>query len=270
MGYPVNVPKGLLPRLLSYLPFAKRRGALAVLNLPGSETGRLLDVGCGNGEFIRQMRSYGWNVSGVDLDAAAVAYGRSRGLNIYQGTISELPETAQYEVIALTHVIEHVPDPTAMLRECAKRLRPGAGRVVISTPNLDSLGHKWFRKYWRGLEVPRHFVVFSPAGLRRCIERAGLTVATMRTETRLAQMVYNHSASAQAGKREVGLRTQFTVASKLAARLFRMMEDCMIIMGKHVGEEIFCVCTVQADCGKSGPDAAGFRSSPGRPIDGTS
>jgi 2-polyprenyl-3-methyl-5-hydroxy-6-metoxy-1,4-benzoquinol methylase len=244
MGYPVGAAKGLMPRSLAYLPFAKRRAALAVLNLVASETGRLLDVGCGNGEFIEQMRSYGWTVAGIDLDPSAVAYGRSRGLDVHVGTIADLPETTQYDVIALTHVIEHVPDPIELLRECAKRLRPVTGRIVITTPNLESLGHKWFGKYWRGLEVPRHFVIFSSTGLRQCVARAGLGVATMSTETRLAQMIYNNSACARAGEQHVGERTQFTKISKLSARVFRLLEDGMIRMGKPAGEEIFCVCTV--------------------------
>lgn len=245
MGYPLREATGLLPRCLSYLPFAKRRAALAVLNLPASETGCLLDVGCGNGEFIEQMRCYGWRVAGVDLDPSAVAYCRNRGLDVSNGTIAELPETAQYDVIALTHVIEHVSDPIELLRECSKRLRPGTGRAVITTPNLKSLGHRWFGKYWRGLEVPRHFVVFSPGGLRQCVEQAGLNVATMSSETRLAQMIYKNSVCASAGEREVGQRSQFGIVSKLSAHLFRVIEDLLIKMKKNVGEEILCICTVQ-------------------------
>jgi 2-polyprenyl-3-methyl-5-hydroxy-6-metoxy-1,4-benzoquinol methylase len=246
MGYPAVKAKGLLARCLSYLPSAKRRAALAVLHLPASDTGDLLDVGCGNGEFIEQMRSYGWRVAGVDLDLSAVSYCQSRGLDVRGGTITELPETTLYDVIALTHVIEHVSDPIELLRECGKRLRPGTGRIFITTPNLDSLGHTWFGKYWRGLEIPRHFVVFSVAGLRQCVERAGLSVTAMGTETRLAQMIYKNSACARAGEREVGQRSQVGVASKLSARLFRIVEDGLIKVKKNAGEEIFCICTVQA------------------------
>jgi 2-polyprenyl-3-methyl-5-hydroxy-6-metoxy-1,4-benzoquinol methylase len=271
MGYPVRAAEGLLPRSLAYLPFAHRRAALAVLNLSASETGRLLDVGCGNGEFIEQMRSCGWSVAGVDLDPSAVSYCRSRGLDVHGGTIADLPEAAQYDVIALTHVIEHVSDPIEMLRECAKRLRPATGRVVITTPNLESLGHRWFGKYWRGLEVPRHFVVFSPSGLRQCVGRAGLSVTALSTESRLAQMIYNNSACARAGEQEVGERTQFKMTSKLAARLFRISEDWMISLGKQVGEEIFCMSTVRPDTSaNAGTDARGFIGVSKISVEGTS
>jgi SAM-dependent methyltransferase len=242
LGYPVDYPKGILPRLLSRLPSAQRTAVLSVLGLHTSRAGSLLDVGCGNGQFIVRMRSFGWKVFGIDLDPAAVSYGQSQGLDVRTGTISDLPETNCYDVITLSHVVEHVADPVDLLRECGKRLRPGAGRIIVTTPNIDSLGHWWFRKYWRGMEVPRHFIVFSPAGLRDCVERAGLSLQSLSTETRLAPMIYRQSACASAGDRSVGERINFKMSTKVAARLFRMIENSMVHVKKDLGEEIFCVC----------------------------
>jgi 2-polyprenyl-3-methyl-5-hydroxy-6-metoxy-1,4-benzoquinol methylase len=243
LGYPVSSPKGLLPRLLSHLPSAERTAILSVLTLPVSTVESLLDVGCGNGQFIARMRSFGWKVSGIDPDPAAVGYGQRQGLNIRSGTVSDLPATDRYDVITLSHVIEHVADPVDLLRECRDRLRPGGGRLIIITPNINSLGHRVFGKYWRGLEVPRHFVLFSPTGLRDCVQRAGLSVQSLSTETRLAQMIYRHSACASSGDRSVGQRTNFSISTKLAARLFRMIEGWVVRLKKDAGEEIFCVCT---------------------------
>jgi 2-polyprenyl-3-methyl-5-hydroxy-6-metoxy-1,4-benzoquinol methylase len=243
LGYPVDSPKGILPRLLSHLPSAERAAVLNVLALPVSGAGSLLDVGCGNGQFIARMRSFGWKVYGIDPDPAAVSYGQRQGLDIKSGTISDLPDTDCYDVITLSHVVEHVADPVDLLRECGKRLRPGVGRLIITTPNINSLGHALFRKYWRGLEVPRHFILFSPAGLRDCVERAGLSTESMSTETRLAQMIYRQSAYAKAGDRGLGERTNFKMSTKVAARLFRMIEDSIVRLKKDAGEEIFCVCT---------------------------
>jgi len=242
LGYPLNSPKGILPRLLSHLPSAERVAILGVLALPVSTAGSLLDVGCGNGQFIARMRSFGWTVTGIDPDPTAVDYGQRQGLDIRSGTISDLPDTDCYDVITLSHVIEHVADPVNLLRECCKRLRPGGGRLVITTPNINSLGHALFRKYWRGLEVPRHFVLFSPTGLRDCVQRAGLSLQSLSTETRLAQMIYRQSACASSGDRDVGQRTNFKIGTKLAARLFRMIENSVVRLKKDAGEEIFCVC----------------------------
>ena len=172
-GYPVDPATGLLPHLLAHLPAAKRDAILSVSTLPPAAGATLLDVGCGNGDFITRMRDMGWKVFGVDPDPAAVAFGRSQGLNIFTGMIEDVPLTPSYDAIVLNHVIEHVDDPVALLRECRTRLKPDTGRLVIATPNLNSFGHRSFKKFWRGLEVPRHFTVFSVREIGRasCRER---------------------------------------------------------------------------------------------------
>jgi 2-polyprenyl-3-methyl-5-hydroxy-6-metoxy-1,4-benzoquinol methylase len=242
LGYPVMAPKRILPRLLSYFPFAKRVALLNVVGLSASEGGSLLDVGCGNGELIARLHSLGWKVSGVDFDASAVSYARSQHLDVRLGTIADIQETERYDVIVLSHVIEHVADPVQLLRDCGKCLRPGTGRIIIFTPNINSAGHARFEKYWRGLEVPRHFILFSPAGLRMCIERAGLLVRSTSTETRQAQMIYKQSSCAKAGERRVAERLDFKISVKIAARVFRWVEDLRVRLKDDVGEEIFCVC----------------------------
>jgi len=247
LGYRVEGPKGILPRLLFQVRSVARTAALEVLALPASEIGELLDVGCGNGEFIARMKSLGWTVSGVDPDPAAVSYARGRGLEIFSGAISDVPCTARYDVITLNHVVEHAVDPVELLRECRKRLRPGTGRLIITTPNIESLGHWWFRNYWRGLEVPRHLTLFSPAALHECVRRAGLCLHSLQTETRLAHMIYTASACAKQGGQDIGERSSFKVSTKVAAYLFRAFEDSVMHLKKDVGEELFCVCVAPAE-----------------------
>lgn len=238
MGYRVEPSTGLLPRLLSRWGSFARAAAMDVLNLSASEVGTLLDVGCGNGEFISRMHSLGWNVSGVDPDPAAVAFGRSHKLSVFQGTISDVPPDLAYDVITLNHVIEHVPDPVELLRECGKRLRPKTGRLIITTPNLKSLGHRWFDRYWRGLEFPRHLVLFSPRGLSEYVTRAGLRVTSMRTETRLARMIYTASVYARRGEQLIGERTSFRVTTKSMGYGFQLLEDALLCFKEDAGEEI--------------------------------
>src|ERR1700751_5003601 len=92
LGYAVDRPKAILPRLLCRVRPLARAAALEVLGLPASDIGELLDVGSGNGEFIARMRCLGWKVSGVDPDPKAVSYCRSRGLELFNGMISDIPE----------------------------------------------------------------------------------------------------------------------------------------------------------------------------------
>jgi 2-polyprenyl-3-methyl-5-hydroxy-6-metoxy-1,4-benzoquinol methylase len=243
LGYAVDRPKRILPRLLSRVRPLARAAELQVLGLPASDIGELLDVGCGNGEFIDRMRSLGWRVSGVDPDPKAVSHAQSRGLKVFSSMVSDIPSGDQFDVLTLNHVIEHAIDPVDLLRECRNRLRPGTGRLVITTPNLGSVGHWWFKGCWRGLEVPRHLVLFSLAALRECARQAGLDVQHLGTETRLAPMIYTASVYAQRGSRDVGHRVNFRARTKIAGYLFQAVEEMAMYLNKDVGEEIFCVCS---------------------------
>ena len=144
------------------------------LPLPDGE-GRLLDVGCGNGEFLARMRAAGWQVEGLDPDPAAVELAKRAGLAVDEGTLSSVePRLARYDAITLSHVIEHVHDPLATLQACYAALRPG-GVIWIDTPNLEARGHRRFGRDWFPLEPPRHLAIFTASSLRSLLERAGFT-----------------------------------------------------------------------------------------------
>jgi 2-polyprenyl-3-methyl-5-hydroxy-6-metoxy-1,4-benzoquinol methylase len=137
--------------------------------------GRLLDVGFGNGAFLKLAAEIGWSAEGIDFDPAAVEAAKSRGLNVRCAGVEELvDEPGSYDVITLSHVIEHVYDPPALLRAIYRLLRPG-GLLWLETPNLDSLGHARFGRNWRGLEPPRHLTLFCVDSLKSALTQAGFT-----------------------------------------------------------------------------------------------
>ncbi|MCC6811991.1 MAG: class I SAM-dependent methyltransferase [Deltaproteobacteria bacterium] len=161
-------------------------GAIIVANLPPlrlaidrwvarfrrKKGARLLDVGCGNGAWLRQMQALGWITEGVDFDPLAVKEAQALGLDVRLGGI-EAASPGPFAAIALNHVLEHVHDPLALLKACEARLAP-KGRLFIATPNLKSFGHARFGKHWRGLEAPRHLYVFTADRLRSLCVEAGL------------------------------------------------------------------------------------------------
>lgn len=135
----------------------------------------LLDVGCGNGSFLQIARACGWNVVGIDPDPKAVANGLRQGLNVIQGGIEHFEgKSAMFDVITLNHVIEHVHDPVAVLKACYRLLKP-TGSLWLETPNIDSLGHRHYMKNWRGLETPRHLVLFNQNSLTKALTEAGFS-----------------------------------------------------------------------------------------------
>jgi 2-polyprenyl-3-methyl-5-hydroxy-6-metoxy-1,4-benzoquinol methylase len=163
----------ILGRLLYLFPFRRRVADDVIRFLPAKPKGRLLDVGCGSGHWLRFMREMGWQVEGLDFDERAIEVARQSKLAVRCGTLERQYFPGEnYDAITLQHVIEHVPHPLGTLSECARLLKSD-GKLIIATPNGASLSHRMFGANWRGLEPPRHLHVFSPASLRRMLEKAG-------------------------------------------------------------------------------------------------
>ncbi len=136
--------------------------------------GKVLDFGCGNGEFMSLSQSFGWQAKGFDLDENAVSTAKKLNLDVVQGGISDLieEESDKYDLITLSHVIEHVYEQDKLIQECYRLLKPG-GRLWLETPNCRSLGLSLFGKYWRGLEPPRHIVLFNFDSVHRVLLNSG-------------------------------------------------------------------------------------------------
>ena len=134
--------------------------------------GRLLDIGCGNGAFLLRVKAAGWDAEGVEPDAVAASQSRAHGLAVFEGGITDFVPEERYDVITLAHVIEHLHDPSAMLRACTGLLRPD-GVLWIATPNIESTGYRLFAAAWQPLEIPRHLVMLSPKALATLLREAG-------------------------------------------------------------------------------------------------
>lgn len=182
-GYTSGQPKPnpLLGTLLYLLPVRRSDLDAEIRFLGAMPGGRLLDVGCGSGEWMDSMRTMGWQVEGIDFDENAVAAARRKGLDVRTGTIDSqnYPENA-FDVVNLNHVIEHVPDPVGLLREIRRILKPG-GKLVLATPNASSICHQVFGRHWRGLEPPRHLQIFTPPSMLGALKAAGFSAITLRT-----------------------------------------------------------------------------------------
>jgi SAM-dependent methyltransferase len=141
---------------------------------PPSPPGRFLEVGAGLGERLVQFTEAGWEVVGQDIDPKAARLARDRGILVHQCPVTELVGRERlFDLIGLSHVLEHATDPAEMLRACAALLAPG-GRICVVSPNARSLGRKLFGRWWFGLEQPRHLAIPTVESLERLADRLGL------------------------------------------------------------------------------------------------
>ncbi len=97
---------------------------------------RLLDVGCGEGSFLAKAKDKGALVSGMELNGAAAAVARGKGITVHEELLDQHDRQGYYDIVTSFQVLEHVPAPMAFLRGCVRVLRPG-GTLVIGVPNDD-------------------------------------------------------------------------------------------------------------------------------------
>lgn len=160
--------------------FAALSGRVLAGILPPHGAARLLDIGCGPGAVLDTYRQLGWEVAGIDQSADAVARARGRGLRVHHGDVFDAPFAAEFDVVLLSHVIEHVRDPIAVLARAAIFIAPD-GKIVILTPNARSLGLRLYGSCWFALEAPRHLMLFDPATIALLARKAGLVPTRVRT-----------------------------------------------------------------------------------------
>lgn len=139
--------------------------------------GRILEVGCGTGVFLNEMRRRGWSVIGIEPNAYASDYARRRfGLDIFQGTLEQFnPAEESFDVIYLSNVLEHLSTPARDLRRMQRALKQ-KGLLVLSIPNLESLDRRLFGESWIGWELPRHLYLFPHTALVSFFARLGMQI----------------------------------------------------------------------------------------------
>jgi 2-polyprenyl-3-methyl-5-hydroxy-6-metoxy-1,4-benzoquinol methylase len=239
--YLPDVPATRTARILGHIGPLRELIDVELMTL-GRGPGDVLDVGCGNGRFMSRIQELGWEPYGVEPDPRAVAAAsQTFGSRVKQGTVfnGEFRE-ASFDAITLNHVIEHVREPISVLGRCGELLRPG-GRIIVTTPNLNSWGLRLFGPSWLGLDPPRHLVIFTPSSLRRSALSAGLRVRTVRTPARWAFWIWQTSTrlrrrgslpGADVSDASLGLRTSalgFWAAEYIASRFSQIGEEILLV-----------------------------------------
>jgi SAM-dependent methyltransferase len=164
--------------------------------------GRLLDVGCGTGIFLRLAKRHGWEVAGTEISHAGAEAAKVEEATVREGEIweAEFP-AASFDLVTCWHVIEHVGDPRRVAQEIYRVLRPD-GWLVLATPNLEDrifraayrLAHGRPPRLYEPGEREIHLFFFSAATLRRLVTLAGFTDVIIG---------FDRGAAAQWGKRLV-------------------------------------------------------------------
>jgi 2-polyprenyl-3-methyl-5-hydroxy-6-metoxy-1,4-benzoquinol methylase len=163
---------------------ARRLGNMAAVLGRAPATVNLLDVGCSSGAFLLTAGKLGFRAEGVEPSADAAQTARGAGLTVFTGYLEQarFPD-ASFDAVTLIEIVEHLRDPLALLKECARVLKPG-GVVLVTTPNAHSWTARAMGARWAGFslnDMGGHISFFNPQSMRLLATRSGLRVHHLET-----------------------------------------------------------------------------------------
>jgi 2-polyprenyl-3-methyl-5-hydroxy-6-metoxy-1,4-benzoquinol methylase len=141
--------------------------------------GRLLDVGCGTGQFMGHMKAHGYLVTGVEPDTGARGQAIADHAAEVLPSLDLIPSSEQFHVVSMWHVLEHVPD----LRRTLKKLYSAMadrGFLFIAVPDRESWDATHYGSDWAALDVPRHLNHLRRQDLKRLFEEHGFALKEVR------------------------------------------------------------------------------------------
>ena len=148
-----------------------------IARLTGLTSGRVLEVGCGSGTFLRMLADRGFDPHGVEISRDDAKYAReAHGLPVTEGDLATAAADGErYDAVMLFYVVEHVTDPAELVRQAFAVLRAG-GWLIAAVPVIDSTQARVFGSRWSQVtEAPRHITLPSRRGLDHALRAAGFT-----------------------------------------------------------------------------------------------
>ncbi len=150
-----------------------------------SQPGRVLDVGCAAGFFLKVMADKGWSTAGIEIARPMIDYAEAelglsdmlRGdlLSVAGGSEASALPPKSFDVVTLWDVVEHLEQPGLHLEQ-AHALLKDDGILVLETQNVDSFFAKLLGTRWQHYKHEEHLYHFHPASLRRLLHDAGFEV----------------------------------------------------------------------------------------------
>ncbi len=169
---------GLISRLFGQFEGVLFQRRARLIKRLGIAPGSVLDVGCGNGKFLHAMQGNGWTIAGIEPSESGARRAKADyDLDVISDDVLsvDLPSES-FDLITMWHVLEHVPDPIAMVRHISRWLKPD-GRLLIAVPNFSGIEARILKTRWAFLDIPRHQYQFNSNSLKIISERADLSTA---------------------------------------------------------------------------------------------
>lgn len=180
------------PRMRIWRKYIKLFGGDAfseVFSLENMPKGKVLDIGCGKGEYLKELQIKNWETYGIDISPSAAKECKKYGLKIFVGELIEatFPD-GHFDAITMRHSIEHMHQPSEVLMEIHRILKDN-GILLIEVPNINSIEAKIFKEHWYQIDCPRHIYHFSPKTIKLLLNNNGFRMLQITHDPSPKQLV---------------------------------------------------------------------------------
>jgi len=149
---------------------------LKLINSFQSDEKKLLDVGCGTGDFLQMAKKNNWQVSGIEPNEKARLIANQKTNNsVYEIEQLLKLEKHSFDVITLWHVLEHLPKLHEQI-SIFKSLLKQNGTLIIAIPNYKSFDAKYYKNFWAAYDVPRHLWHFNQTSISKLFASQNMKV----------------------------------------------------------------------------------------------
>ncbi len=164
---------GLLEKIYQTVKRYTLNKKVKLINKYTIEEKKLLDIGCGTGEFLFNAKNKNWKTVGVELNENARKKATDKNLEIYKSL--DAINNQKFDVITLWHVLEHLPDLDKQIIKIKSLLNKN-GTLIIAVPNYKSYDAQYYKEFWAAYDTPRHLWHFSQNAIKNIFKNKKIEV----------------------------------------------------------------------------------------------
>ena len=167
--------KGFIPKIYETVKKTNLKHKYKIAT-EGLKVGKMLDIGCGVGDFLHTAETHGWECIGVEPseEAKEIARQRTKAQIIKSKELENIPEQT-FDIITMWHVLEHVDNLKWQVEQLQRLIKP-TGRIVIALPNYKSYDGQYYKEKWAAYDVPRHLNHFNRNTIAKIFKTKGLSL----------------------------------------------------------------------------------------------
>ena len=175
-----STKKGLINKvyhLVRSYQFLKKKKVIQISS--NMKKGKILDIGCGSGDFLKYMDSSGWDADGIETDEGARIIAEKKLGRKIEENLDLLREENKYDVISMWHVLEHVYDVENYLKKVNKLLKK-SGVLVVGVPNCASYDAKKYKGNWVAYDLPIHLSHFRKKNIEALAKKSSFKLKEIK------------------------------------------------------------------------------------------